>query len=344
MELRIDQKFNIGNRRHVIKDIIKDADGNPLRIYSICRNQGEFTTYKDVISILELELKEKELKVGTKKINNDGSVRKSMTSRQASVKKIGGHDAEDDFAEVIGGNVLTGQRKGDVRLEIGDDKKFFSVKSNVEKIQVFLYAESRFGGDEFGELNGFCKNCICAYPEEMKDYLENKNRYKDNEISTSMKQLRNVLEDKDTLSYFLHISFFGNRTEFLVMRDKEDGSTWHIFHYKTISESMPEHLKVMNSKARYSDEFDNQKVVLKAEVGKRRGDWVNVFEIEVRHDSEVHYRQLLLGAYRDKLFTLLQRICDNKKEIICGEYKIILYDGAIEELKFLEDSEYEKEN
>lgn len=331
--VKLNQKIRINRKPYTVIDIttnsiyLSDTGGQLLILW---KNQ--------VKDILEAERRERDVRMclDPKKFNDDGSARRAMTSQQASDKKIGGHDNEYDFAEAVDGTVLGGRRKGDVVIHSNNiEKKYVSVKGPVDKIQVFLYGQARFETDEFGELNKICKACINSFPTERNKYVENKSLYKDRLIP-HMEELKHALSVFDNLSYFFLVSFFGKRTEYIALKDKEDLLVWHIFHLKSVVDELPKLIKVENSKG-------SQKVIFRAEIGKRYGGWINVGEVEMRNDSNEHYRELKFRMDRDGLFLLLRRICgSNKKEIIRNEGKIILYADAIEELKFLEEGRYEQ--
>jgi hypothetical protein len=351
-ELKPHRKFWIGNKRHTITDVIKDEDGNILRVYSVYKNQIHISSAEDVILILEEYQREKELKAGTKKINSDGSISKGMTSQQASSVKNNGHRYEYDYADATAGEVRGTQEKGDVLIREKTSKKvhLVSVKAARKKIQVSLYSRSRFEkSKEFGELSKKFITCIDAFPLLRSQHVADKSIGKNN-VMEPMRNLAIFLSQKHNLDYFLLESFFNVSASYLAIKDNTDGTCWHTFPQKIISEKLSEFLIVENSRARNVGQMDDQKVVFKAQLGKSNGyycehSWISVGEIEMRNDSAVHYREIKFWMYIDLLLELLQRICgDNKKEIIRGEYKIVLYDDAIEELKFLEDVECEKEN
>ncbi len=92
---------------------------------------------------------------------------------------------------------------------------------------------------------------------------------------------------------------------------------------KEFAEVLIENLKVENSKAKTKNQLDDQKVIFK--IGGR-----TYGEIEMRNDSEIHYREVKFWLERNLTFQLLKsKIRPNKK----FNERIILYGKAIKKLK-----------
>ena len=62
--------------------------------------------------------------------------RRAMTTEAARRVKLSGHEAEKEFADLIGGQIYPGTRKKDV---IDAQNNIHSVKSGDKKWQVLLY-------------------------------------------------------------------------------------------------------------------------------------------------------------------------------------------------------------
>jgi len=243
-----------------------------------------------------------------------------MSSAEASRVKKAGHSAEKEFAELIGGKVYsshTGMKK-DV-LDKNND--FHSVKSGNKKWQIFLYGKKRFEDDDiFQVLNGFAElflGCIYSFPESREEYLNDKRYFKE-KLTKYMIALKEKLEVKIKLKAFLSMSLFnGGEVNYLTI--KEHDGTFHIFKNNEVINILSDNIVAENSKARQDNQFNNQKVVFKY-------DDVAIGEIEMRNDSNVHYRQVKFWLGRDKTFSLLTKNI-NKKEEMCS--RIFVYGQAI---------------
>ena len=99
-----------------------------------------------------------------------------MTSDRARMVRASGHQAEDEFAELIGGTVYRRGRgrKKDVEWQ-GD---LFSVKSGDLKWQIFLYGKKRLTEDIDFQGKDFLVACLNSFPDLRKDYVADKFQYK----------------------------------------------------------------------------------------------------------------------------------------------------------------------
>lgn len=250
--------------------------------------------------------------------------KRAMTSDKASRVKRQGHLDAIQFAEVLGvGKEFKSepQAKRDVIDSYG---YAYSVKSGEKKWQIFLYAKKRFEEDfEFKAINklgDLFLECINCFPEDRKDYIKNKIYYK-NCLKNPMEKLCNELQNKDILSAFLNKSIFNSgEVHFLVVKD---GKLFHVFWQKDVIDILKTNYTVENSKARNKNQIDKQKVVFKVN-GKTHG------EIEIRNDSNIHYREVKFWLDKVKTLNLLQNSIQ-PKEII--NKNIILYGTAIRKLK-----------
>ncbi|MGQ9664666.1 MAG: hypothetical protein ACUVUH_04945 [bacterium] len=142
-----------------------------------------------------------------------------------------------------------------------------------------------------------------------------------------MKRLCQRLKEKRLLASFINASIFNSgEVDFLVIKD---GKNFHLFWNRDVVDFLTKHYEVENSKARGGNQIDSQKVVFKVD-GKTHG------EIEMRNDSDVHYREIkfwldknltcnLLKAQIKQVKSLTQRIFLHGKAIIkLSRYKNLL--------------------
>ncbi len=249
--------------------------------------------------------------------------KKAMTSEKASYVKRKGHADAREFAELLGiGKEYKSepQAKKDV---IDSEGHSYSVKSGEKKWQIFLYGKTRFETDyTFRGMNGLGDlflNCINSFPAKREEYLRNKDVYK-KKLQKPMRELCERLKEKRLLAAFIDKSMFNSgEVDFLVIKE---GGVFHIFWSREVVDILVNNYTIDNSKARLSNQFDDQKVIFKVE-GKTHG------EIEMRNDSEVHYREIKFWLDKNLTFNLLKSRIGNVKNLGTG---IILYSKAIKKL------------
>jgi hypothetical protein len=249
--------------------------------------------------------------------------KKAMTHAKASYVKRQGHADAREFAECLGIGKEYGidpQAKTDV---IDSDGRRYSVKSGEKKWQIFLYGKTRFETDNtFKGMNGLGKlflDCINSFPESRNDYLKDKGSCKQ-KLQTPMRELCKRLSDKDLLGAFIEKSMFNSgEVHFLVIKE---GNVFHVFWEGDVVEVLKNNYNVENSKARGENQIDDQKVVFKVD-GKTHG------EIEMRNDSDIHYREVKFWLDKKLTFDLLKSKIDRVKILTD---KIILYGNAIGKL------------
>lgn len=249
--------------------------------------------------------------------------KKAMTSEKASYVKRKGHADAREFAELLGiGKEYKSepQAKKDV---IDLEGRSYSVKSGEKKWQIFLYGKTRFEQDyTFRGMNGLGNlflQCIKSFPESRSEYLENKEVYK-KKLQLPMRKLCQKLNKKRLLAAFIDKSMFNSgEVDFLVI--KEEG-IFYVFWGREVVEILTNNFKVENSKARGKNQYDAQKVILKVS-GKTYG------EIEMRNDSEGHYRQVKFWLDKKLTFNLLNSQIQKIKNLT---QRIILYGNAINKL------------
>jgi len=291
--------------------------------------------------------------------------RRAPSSEISSEKKLSGHQRESDYSTLIGGEVLRGTQKGDVKDKNGN---LHSVKSG-KKWQVFLYAYSRISKSR--HLN-ILKPCLDAFPEDYKQYLFDREKciaFKEEyfrkhgkeaakrlsnddvvkqlgtantyiESKTKLGQtthsICNKLKDKDCLRNFLGEALFNNaEVEFLAIKDstyKEDG-LFKVFTKKDVLDIMSDKFLPSVSVAGRVPVYYNvagQKTLFRYQ--KPDGKLKNIVEIEIRNDSSLHYRQVRFNMYsKDALCLLL-----NIPQRLPAEYlsnHVVAYGQAIETLR-----------
>lgn len=250
--------------------------------------------------------------------------KRAMSSEEASYVKIKGHKDARDFASLLGiGKEYTSepQAKKDV---IDTEGNAFSVKSGEKKWQIFLYGKTRFSEDyDFRGMNGISAiflECINAFPESREEYLKNKIIYKE-KLKIPMKKLCEKLKEKRLIEAFLYKSIFNSgEVNYLVIKV---GFNYHIFSNKEVVKVLSERISVENSKARQIGQIDDQKVVFKV-------DNRTIGEIEMRNDSNVHYREVKFWLDKDKTFEILQENIQNRCLL---KENIIIYGESIKKLK-----------
>lgn len=225
--------------------------------------------------------------------------KRAMSSEQASKVKLTGHEREKEFAQLIG---LDEEYKNDKKAKkdvIDFNGDGHSVKSG-KWWQIFLYSANRIKNDYgFLAMNGMGElilECLNAFPEKREDYEKNKSLYK-NKLKIPMQALCEKLQDKNRLKAFLSKAIFnGGEVQFLTVF--ADDNFIYIFYFEDVVDVLAEFLKVENSKARQSGQFDKQKVLFKYNI--------NVGEIEVRNESEAHYKEIKFRFNAVKITNLLK--------------------------------------
>jgi len=246
--------------------------------------------------------------------------KKAMTSEKASFVKLQGHRDAKYFAKLIGleNDYLNDPKaKKDVIDRSGDS---YSVKSGEKKWQIFLYGKTRFEQDySFKAMDGIGRlflECIECFPESFNEYQISKKLFKE-KLQTPMIELCVKLKNKNILSSFFDKAIFNSgEVNYLAIKDK---GKYHVFWSRDVVEIFVNNITVENSKARYEGQMANQKVVFKIK-GKTCG------EIEMRNDSEIHYREIKFWLGKKNVVQLLSEKSTSIKKY--GE-EILIYGEAI---------------
>lgn len=224
--------------------------------------------------------------------------RRGGTPDQAREYRLQGHEAAERFAECVGG--ATYQRdqhaKKDVIDPAGDTH---SVKSGQIKWQIFLYRRSRFASDYgFQALNGIgllLIECIDAFPPARADYEQDKLAAKER-LRIPMREIKNRLQNKNLFKAFLKKAIFnGEEVNYLTIYDDD---IFHVYWNADVVEVMGDNFTVENSRSSRGNP-DCQKVLFKY-------NDKNVGELEMRNDSEQHYREVRFNMLKKPCCELLQ--------------------------------------
>jgi len=238
--------------------------------------------------------------------------KRAMTSEKARYVRSKGHQDALKFAKLLG---LNKDYQNDIKAKkdvIDQSGYSYSVKSGEKKWQIFLYSLSRFQEDTlFQALNGLGDlfiRCILSFPENRDEYLKNKLKYK-NRLAAQMIKIKNYLSEKRKLKGFLSLAFFnGNEVDFLVIKQNE---VFNVFESKEVVDIISNHIIVDTSQKRKDTDVPNQKVVFKINKDKP----ITIGEIEMRNDSDVHYREVKFWMSKKHTFELLTTKITLKKQV-----------------------------
>ena len=258
-------------------------------------------------------------------------LKRAMSREVASYKKGTGHVNERWFARLIEGEVVgAGTGKTDV---IDQQDKTYSVKSG-EWWQIFLYGRDRFVTDaefrDIGNIANLFIDCIDAFPDNRNDYVDNKTYFKER-LQHPMRQLKNEICEPILLTQLLSKAIFnGDEVAYLSilpmeLTDKnvpEDQKHFHVFSASDVTRLLSTKLQIRNSKARNYKQMDDQKVIF---CYRNR----NVGEIEIRTDSDVHYRQ---AKWRFNATSILGLLRNNLDVTVVEDQQISVYGSVIQDL------------
>jgi len=221
--------------------------------------------------------------------------KKAMTSEKASIVKKAGHANEDEFASLIGGEVVPGRGKTDV-VKNG---KNFSLKKVCKRIQFALYSRNSKCWKESSPSAMICKDILTIYPESYEEYTGNKAHYK-SLLQNKMVAFKDHLSNVDNLKEYLSLVFTNSgEVDFIVMKD---GTNQYVFKAMEAIDTIVKVANVVNSKSRKAGDTAEQKVLITIPKGK---GYKNLLELEIRNSSAGHYAEFLCVCNRDSLFELL---------------------------------------
>jgi len=245
--------------------------------------------------------------------------KRALTSEAARKVRQKGHDDALEFALAIG---LKEDYKNDLKAKkdvIDPSGDAHSVKSGEKKWQIFLYSLGRFDTDEvFGAMNGIgdlFRDCINSFPPTFKEYQKDKPTAK-NLLRKPMTELAHRLKDKKLLRAFLSKSLFNSgEINYLTVRHEE---IFHVFLNTDVLKVLCDNLEICNSKAITVGQLPEQKVLFRYK-GKNLG------ELEMRNDSEVHYREVRFNMLKPKIMGLLFEKITVVKKL---DDKVLIYGKA----------------
>jgi hypothetical protein len=289
--------------------------------------------------------------------------RRAASSEVSSQKKLAGHKNEEELSGLIGGQVLKGTQKGDIRTA---DGSLLSVKSG-KKWQIFLYGYDRIKNAEY--LN-ILKPCLDAFTEDPQLYfqdrvkcieykeayvkkhgrlsaslLENeivakalgKNEYINAKTKLSLQTLEvcEKLKNKFFLRNFLAEAIFdGDNVSYLAVKDStlKMDNAFNIFFREDVLDILSESLFPHVSKSGNVPEDFNvpaQKTLLCYSTTKTPKK--NIVEIEIRNDSVQHYRRVRFNMYSKDALTLLMNSLDVHSEKSSDE-KVLYFGQAADRI------------
>ena len=234
--------------------------------------------------------------------------RRAMDPGHASEVKTAGHRNEADFAALIGGEVNLGSHT-DKKDVIDGQHRSHSVKAGTWW-QIFLYGRERLRTNTIfqglGEVADIMIACIDAYPESFGEYERDKGAAK-RRLQPEMQRLLAELQQPRIFRAFLDKALFdGGNAEYLSVflgpaNTPRPDKQFHVFHKDEVIAALATDVTLRNSKARRAGETDDQKVTFLSTRHDR-----NIGEIEDRHDSATHYRQMKFRLHACSVFEILK--------------------------------------
>ena len=254
--------------------------------------------------------------------------RRAMSSEHASDVKVSGHRNEEDFAYLIGGRVNQGSHL-DKKDVVDAQDRSHSVKAGTWW-QIFLYGRERLATNTIfqglGNLADIMIDCIDAFPESFEEYQRDKQAAKHN-LQEPMRRLQAELSNPRLFRAFLDKSLFdGGNADYLSFtlgkanRSRGD-KVFHIFHKDEVVRALADDIEIRNSKARRPDETDDQKVTFRSKQLRR-----NIGEVEDRHDSPGHYREMKFRLNAGSVYGILEAAISHRVEV---SQQLMVYGGAV---------------
>ena len=225
--------------------------------------------------------------------------KRGLSSEKARWVRQSGHNDALEFAISIG---LPRDYKNDPKAKkdvIDPSGDAHSVKSGQKKWQIFLYGLGRFESDDaFRVMNGIGDlliECIKSFPETFVEYQADKVAAKER-LRIPMRMLLEKLSVKSRLRAFFNKSLFnGGEVNYLTI--KHEG-IFHVFLNDDVLGVFSENLKVANSRAISAGQIAEQKVLFLY-------NGLNLAELEMRNDTETHYREIRFNMLKPKAIALL---------------------------------------
>lgn len=257
--------------------------------------------------------------------------KRAMTTEAARAKKLRGHEVEALFAKIIGGVVYQASQKD--KADVTDkDQRRHSVKSG-KYWQVFLYGKTRLARNTIfqaiGQVAPLMVECIDAFPEKREDYVRDKHAAK-TRLQKPMRLLAEELRKPQILKAFISKSLFNaGEVDYLSILRIGGDLPFHVFTQKDVVDVLSENLSVENSQKRGDSQYAEQKVIF-----QWRGK--NVGELELRNDSETHYREMKCRFHAGPITDLLAEEIPAFETRLEG--KIRVYGQSVQLFKFVKSS------
>jgi len=149
-------------------------------------------------------------------------------------------------------------------------------------------------------------DCLDVYPQRFETYQINKATLKQ-ELRPHMRRLLAELEKPKVFAAFLEKSLFdGGNADYLSIyvgpaSTPFQHKCFHIFYKTDVVTALAKDLTPANSQARNHRQTSEQKVVLKSALLKKQ-----IGEIEDRHDSSIHYREMKFRLNGKAVFNILK--------------------------------------
>ena len=150
-------------------------------------------------------------------------------------------------------------------------------------------------------------------PPNFGDYLKNKKAVK-LKLQTHMRRLLAELTKPRMFEAFLDKSLFdGGNADYLSIflgpsHERVETKVFHIFYKSDVVNVLSKDITPHNSKASHMGQVDDQKVTFKSALHGR-----NVGEIEDRHDSPGHYREMKCRLNAKGVFDILVNKINGEK-------------------------------
>jgi hypothetical protein len=295
--------------------------------------------------------------------------RRAPSSKVSSDKKIDGHKREADYATLINGEKLKGTQKGDVKDEnnylhsVKSGKKWqvflygfdrISKSSHLNILKPCLEAfpkDSKTYFEDRIKCISYKENFLKKYGSEAAKKLSNQevidelgaNTYikSKEELSFATLEVFNALQDKKILRNFLGEALFNNgEVKFLAIKDStyRRDDLFKVFCREDVIDIFTAALFPASSVAgRVSVDYNvaGQKTLLRYKKTNPRTKKIsekNIVEIEIRNDSDKHYRQVRFNMLsKDALFLLLNQT--KPLDVRDAHEGLKIYGGAIKILK-----------
>lgn len=246
---------------------------------------------------------------------------RASTSEQARQYRQDGHDNAAIFAFLLGLPSDYRNRETAKKDVVDPSGDTHSIKSGQRKWQIFLYGRSRFLNDDgFQAMNGIgnlLAHCIDSFPSSFEEYQLNRDEYKER-LRPQMRDLKDRLQRKALLRAFLSKAIFNaGEVDYLTVLDNDQ---YHVFDSQDVVTILAENFTVANSVKRQPGQFSDQKVVFQF-------DGKNVGEVEMRNDSDRHYRQIRFNMDKPRVMSMLYGFSTDPIEFIP---EIMKYGNAIQ--------------